>query len=289
MATLATTLNGQGRPLVFLHGYPLDRSMWEPVTRDLANACQTITLDLPGFGESQDPRLTKLAAGNAWPEEGFDFYSMASIADECAASLTAIVGGQPIILCGLSMGGYVAMEFWKRHRSMLDGLIFCDTRAKEDSLEGKALRRALAFRAIREGPAAVVAPMVNKLLGPTTLARQPTVAERVQQMMAKVPAATIFAAQQAMAQREDFFTSLPDIRLPTLMVVGEEDSISTVDEMREMTALTPAAHLSIIPEAGHLPPLENPLAFSQAVRSFLTTFSAAGRLPPPTSGFSSFT
>jgi 3-oxoadipate enol-lactonase len=280
MATLATTLVGEGRPLVFLHGYPLDRSMWEPVTRDLADTCQTITLDLPGFGESQDPRIRAPAASGSWPVDGFDFYSMASLADACAASLAGILCGQPIILCGLSMGGYVAMEFWKRHRSMLAGLIFCDTRAREDTLEGKALRRALAFRAISEGPAAVVAPMVNKLLCPKTLARQPTVADRVQQMMAKVPAATIFAAQQAMANRDDFLSSLSDIHLPTLMVVGQEDAISTVDEMRDMTARTPAAQLSIIPEAGHLPPLENPTAFSQAVRSFLATLPADRRVPP---------
>ena len=145
---------------------------------------------------------------------------MAQFADDLAALLDALGISEPVVLCGLSMGGYIAFQFWRRHAARLRGLILCDTRAAADTPEAAAARAVMAERVLREGPAPLVETMLPRVLGETTRRQRPDLVENVRRMMMAADPRGIAAASRGMAERPDMTASLPQIRCPTLVVVG---------------------------------------------------------------------
>ncbi len=230
--------------------------MWDNQIEPLAKRHRVIALDLRGFGGSQvTPGVV----------------TMEQMANDVAAVLDALKVDEPIVLCGLSMGGYVAFEFWQKYGPRLRGLVLCDTRAKGDTPEGSRGRHELADRILAEGNVPLADAMIPKLFAPATLdLHSAMTAIQRDRILATSPEGAA-AALRGMAVREDFHKLLAFIALPTLVIVGEQDAISTVSDMRSLAAAIPNARLVIIPHAGHMTPLENAVAFQTALDQFLAS------------------
>lgn len=244
-------ISGRGLPILLLHGYPLDCRMWGRLVSMLATDYLCIAPDLRGFG--------------LCPEESMSF-SMSNLADDCSGMLDALQIRRPIVVCGLSMGGYVAMQFSQRHTHRVAALILTNTRANSDDTAAAANRREVATKALIEGTASVVLPMLDKLLGTQTKSNRPDVVELVRSMMLETRKSTVAWSQLAMSTREDFLDRLPGWRMPVTCVAGAEDTIVPLETMRQMANQFGGAELQVVANSAHMTPLECPAEFAQIVR-----------------------
>jgi len=250
---LAVEVRGEGPAVLFVHGYPFDRSIWRDQI-DSLDGYRRIAPDLRGMGQSDAPDLG---------------YGMGIYADDLAALLDAL-GVNEVVLCGLSMGGYVIFEFLRRWRHRVRALILMDTRAEADSTEGRRARDTAAATARESGSEAVAQAMLPKVLASRSEELAPELVERVLRMMAATPVAGMVGALAAMRDRHDSTGLLPTlVGLPTLVVVGEEDVLTPPEAARRMATLIPGARLVVIPGAGHVPPLERPSETTAEIREFL--------------------
>jgi 3-oxoadipate enol-lactonase len=248
---------GEGIPLVLLHAFPLNRKMWAPQLGALAGMGRCIAPDARGFGES-----------DAAPPYDMDRY-----ADDVAALLDALAVREPVVLAGLSMGGYVAFAFWRRHRERVRALVLADTRAGADTEEGRSRRRQTIALARERGSAALADAQLPGMVGKSTRERHPDVVEQVRAMIAAAPVEGIVGASEAMMARPDSTPTLATITVPTLVVVGEEDALTPPKEARAMHHTIAGSRLEIIPGAGHVSSAERPAAFNQVVGEFLHGFA----------------
>ena len=245
---------GEGSPIVFVHGFPLSHAMWNAQIPVFAAEHRVIAPDLRGFGQSVDTDGT---------------VSMEDFADDLAAILDFLKVREPIVLCGLSMGGYIAFHFVRKYRERLCGLVLCDTRASADVPEVVENRLRIAKLVIESGTQPVADAMLPKAFAPKTYADRPEVVEAVRAMMIASDPTGVAAASRGMAVRPGMTDLLPKIDLPTLVVVGADDALTPVDEMRRMAAGIPHAQFKVIPDAGHLAPLENPLVFNATLANWM--------------------
>ena len=198
------------------------------------------------------------------------------MADDLAALLDALGIGEPVVVVGLSMGGYVAFQFWRKHAGRLRALVLCDTRAVADTPEAARARHDLALQVCREGTQPVASAMLPKLLGAEAPQRDPEAVESLRRSMLGNPPEGLAAALRGMAAREDFSADLSRISVPTLVIVGHDDAISTVDEMRGIAQAIRGSEFVVIPRSGHVTPVENPVAFNEAIEQFLTRVERGG-------------
>jgi|CXWL01.1.fsa_nt_gi 3-oxoadipate enol-lactonase len=250
---IAFTDEGQGLPVVFLHGFPLNRTMWTPQVERLATRFRVITIDLRGHGESEAP---------LW------HYSMEQFADDLIGVLDHLAIEQAALV-GLSMGGYVLFSCVRRYPHRIKALIFCDTRAGADTLEGRAARFSMAQIAYRRGAGAIADLMLPKLLAPSTSTTNPSLVDRVRAMISRTEISGIAGDLMAMAARPDSTEMLETIRVPTLVIAGEQDAASPPAEVKKIADGIPGAQFVTIPEAGHLPNLEQPERFNTLLEKFL--------------------
>jgi 3-oxoadipate enol-lactonase len=243
---------GRGLPVVLLHAFPLNRSMWEPQIAALFGECRCIVPDLRGFGNS--------------PRSGP--YTMDRYADDVGALLDALQIEQAVV-AGLSMGGYVALALWRRHRKRIRALVLSDTRAAADTPEAAQKRLDLAEMARAQGVDAVIDKQLPGLIGKSTRERQPDLVERIRSIMAQSSVDGIVGGLEAMRTRPDSTPLLAGIDVPTLIVVGDEDAITPAKDARAMHEAIPNSRLEVIPEAGHLSNLERPAAFNTALSVFV--------------------
>jgi pimeloyl-ACP methyl ester carboxylesterase len=255
---LAFVDRGSGTPILLVHGFPLDHTMWHAQIDALSADYRVIAPDLRGFGRSgaTDTAVT-----------------MEQFADDLAALLDALPVSEPLVLCGLSMGGYIAFQFWRKYAARLRGLVLCDTRAVGDTPEAAAARRDMAERVRREGPAPLVEGMIPRLLAPATLEQRPELVAALRRVMMANDRKGIAAAALGMAERLDCTPLLGRIACPTLVIVGQLDAISTPAEMRVIAAAIARARLVEIAGCGHMSPLERPAEFNAALRDFLAALS----------------
>ena len=255
-AEIAYDDHGIGYPIIFLHAFPLNRHMWEGQMLALLGQqhFRLIALDWRGLGESES--------------QGSEAMTMDDLADDVAGLMDAL-GIQDAILCGLSLGGYVAFAFLRKHPQRVKGLILADTRPGADNEEGRANRERLAQLALTEGTEAIADLQIPNLLAATTRQNSPEVEERVRQMIIAATPMGIAAISRGMAKREDATVLLGAIHCPTLVLVGAQDRLTPPEVAREYAARIPGAHLAIIEGAGHLSNLEQPEAFLQELRRFL--------------------
>ena len=247
---------GKGPAVILLHGYPLDGAMWSGVARALSTQFRVLKPDLPGRGNTEAP-----APGSI---EGY------------ADFLETIVGSLegPVGLAGFSFGGYISLAFLKRRPERVRALALVDTRASADDDAGRA-KRDETIAAVRDkGVAPLLEAMPGKLLSPESLARKDLV-ERVERIISRQTPDTVQADLAAMRDRPDSTVLLPEISIPTLVVVGERDVLTPPADSEAMAAAIPGARLVTIPGAGHLTPMERPKAVSQALAEFYTS-----ALPP---------
>ncbi len=251
--------HGAGRPVVLIHGFPMDHSIWSQQVQSLAPHYRVITPDLRGSG------CSSVTPGKVTVEQW---------ADDLAAMLDALKIGEPIVLGGLSMGGYVAFRFFQAHRSRLAGLILCDTKAAADTPQAAAGRLESAQRIEGEGTQFLADTMLPRLLAPATLEGEPEVVERLRQIILAGDKIGYAATLRGLAERPNFTPLLPQIDCPTLLIVGRQDAISTVAEMNAMARAIPGSRIVEIDGAGHVTPLEAPGEVSRAMEEFLTEITA---------------
>lgn len=245
---------GTGPVVVLLHAFPLTSAMWSSQRDALAPSFRVITPDLRGFGTSP--------LDDGPPD-------LAAMADDVAALLDAL-GIDTAVVGGLSMGGYVTLALLRRFPDRVRGVVLADTKASADSPEAAANRERIATTVLA-GPSSplLLDELVPTLIGATTKRHRPAVVERVRAQVAEAPAAAVAWAQRAMAVRPDSFDLLRTLRVPLLVVVGEEDALSPVLDASAMVDAAATARLVVIPGAGHLSAVEAPEQFTAALADFL--------------------
>ncbi len=259
--------------IVFLHGFPFDASVWKHQLDRLPPGWRALAPDLRGFGSTPIGDLPgevssgrKAGGGIARADE--PVLTMDRLAEDVAALVHEQAAG-PAVVCGLSMGGYVAFSLWRRHPELVRALVLADTRAETDSDEARENRRRTAQLTRDDGAAAAAASMLTSLLAPGTLSNAADAVGHTEAMILNTTPATLIAALAGMASRHDSTRDLAGITVPTLVLVGEHDSITPPDVARSMAEAIPGAELAILPDAGHLACLENPRAFNAALSTFL--------------------
>ena len=249
--SVSVQIAGRGVPILLLHGYPLDSRLWDRLVPLLATDYLCIAPDLRGFGNNAEEPTS---------------FSIVDLADDCAKVLDALQIRRPCIVCGLSMGGYVAMQFVERHIERIASAILTNTRCKSDDATGVSLRYSVATSALRIGVSATVAPMLEKLLSPETLRCQASVVELVRSMVFETRASTIAWSQLAMAHREDFAKKMMSWNLPVTCVGGALDSICPPGVIEQMHHAIPNSKMVLVNDSAHLTPLECPDEFAAIVR-----------------------
>lgn len=252
--TLAYQDSCSGPTLLLIHGYPLNSSMWESQIEDLSDTARVLAPDLRGYGLSE-----------ATPPP----YSMEMMADDCMGLLDSLGIHEPILVCGLSMGGYIAFEFYRRFPEWVAGLILVATRAGADDEKGRAGRDEMIAKVRERGIEPVATAMLPKLLAPESYERNELLVSFVREMVESSTIDGVVGALEAMKTRPDSTPLLPQIKAPVLIIHGEADQIIPVSEAEAMRDAIPGAELVVLPGAGHLPNLEQADAFNEAVWDFL--------------------
>ena len=238
--------------IVLIHGFPFSNEMWQPQIDALKSRYRVVAYDLRGQGNS---------------EVGDGQYTLELLVDDLIAMLDHL-GIQRAVLCGLSMGGYVALRSTERNTDRVAALILCDTTSEADSNETK-LRRAAAIKTIKQsGVKSYGEVFVKGALAPRDL-DEGDISQRVENLILPNQALGLCGTLLALAGRTDTTSFLPKIQVPTLILVGESDKITPPDLSRRMQSLIPNSELHVVSHAGHLSNMENPKEFNNRLMNFL--------------------
>lgn len=249
---------GLGMPVVLVHGFPLDQTMWESQIEALGGEFRVIAPDLRGYGESE--------LGEVDPADGV---TMERYADDLNAMLDAMEITEPIVLCGFSMGGYILWQFVQKYGERIRALILCDTKASADTDDAKKMRLKMANHIDEWGTEKVAQAMKPKLFAEATLEERPEIVERMISVIHRTNPQAIAAAQRGMAARPDMSELLRELLCPVLVIVGEEDVLTSPAEMEFIAGQIPGSLLQRVPEAGHMAPVEQPEIVTAAMQNFL--------------------
>lgn len=244
-----------GLPVVFIHGFPFSHRMWEPQLEALPHRYRAIAYDVRGHGES---------------DVGDGQYTMELFVDDLMAILDHL-GIEQAVVCGLSMGGYIALRAVERHQRRFRGMVLCDTRSEADTNEAR-IGRAETIKAVKLwGVRAFAGEFVQAVLAVETLKTNPAVVQEVSGIIVANDPLGTGGTLLALAARTDTTSALPAMDLPALILVGEHDTVTPPADARALQAGLPQAELYVIPHAGHMSNLENPAAFNERLLAFLET------------------
>lgn len=245
--------SGSGFPVVLLHPFPVHHDFWRPIAGKLATRYRLLLPDLRAHGRSE------VGKGVATMEKH-------------AGDLLRLLDAEQIsrtVFVGVSIGGYILFEFWRRYRDRVAALILANTRAEQDTEQARANR----FRSIEDSRQRGTAPFfdgqIQNLIGETTRRNRPDIVSTARAMMSMIGVHSLAAIQQGMASRPDSVPTLSDIDVSTLVIAGEEDTLIPMTSVQLMQEKIPRAKLAMIPHAGHYAALENPEDFTRALRQFL--------------------
>lgn len=248
-------------PIVLLHAFPLDGRMWREQVACLSQHTQVFTPNVRGFGGS---------IGCAECPE----WSVRSFAWDLLLFLDR-KGLDKVFIGGCSMGGYVAFEFWRRYPARVAGMILCDTRAEADTEEIRARRREQIERIRREGLGFLADFVEGKLVSPFTRKEKPELVRELRSWTLEAHPDSVIGVLEALASRPDSTETLPTIDVPVLLIYGEHDTVTPTECGVRMLSLLPQATMEIIPNAGHLAPLENPEPVNKAIEDYLASWAAS--------------
>ena len=252
-AHISFDIAGNGPPVVLLHPFPVHREFWSPVAEHLASRYRLILPDLRGHGDSE------LGDGPA---------TMAKHASDVARVMSAAgVDRAPMI--GVSIGGYVMFEFWRQFRERASGLVFCNTKAAADSAEARASRLQAADEVVQRGTEVFFEGMVQKVFGETTRRSRPDLVDGALRMMRKMAPEDVAGLQRGMAARPDSISTAQTIKVPTLIITGDEDKMTGVPDAEVMKQSIRGSEMKVIAKAGHYSPWEQPQDVGPLLRSFL--------------------
>ncbi|MXV13860.1 alpha/beta fold hydrolase [Hufsiella ginkgonis] len=242
--------------VLFIHGFPFNKQLWEAQLPALPDEVRGIAYDIRGFGDS---------------ESGSSFFTI----DLFARDVEALVSGlklDKVVLCGISMGGYIALRAFERNAGLYAGLILCDTTAAADNNEAKLNRFASIETVQEKGVEPYAAGFVKKIFSETTLTDRPEAVARISEMIVTTPVTTICSSLLAMASRTETTALLPSVDVPALVIRGEDDQVIPAVQTDLLQQSIPGAVIETIDAAGHLPNVENPEAFNRAMNRFLQRF-----------------
>lgn len=244
---------GDGPPVVLLHPFPVNHEFWVPVAEALATRYRVVMPDLRGHGESG------VGEGPATMEK--------HAADIVRVMDDADMGRAPLV--GVSIGGYALFEFWRKHRGRVAALGLCNTKAQADGAEARAGRLQAANDVLERGTEPFFESMIQKVMAKTTRETRPDLVDRALRMMRKMSAEDVAQVQRGMAARPDSMETLKTINVPTLLVTGDEDAMTGVNEAELMRRHISGSQLRVIPKAGHYSPWEQPEQTARLLRQFL--------------------
>lgn len=244
---------GEGPPIVLLHPFPAHHEFWLPVAEAVSTRYRLILPDLRGHGESE------LGEGAA---------TMAKHATDIARVMDAAeVARAPLI--GVSIGGYALFEFWRRYRGRVAALGLCNTKAPADNAEARAARLQAANDVLERGTEPFFQSMIPRLLSKTTRETRPDLVDGALRMLRKMSAQDVAQVQRGMAERPDSIETLKTINVPVLLITGDEDILTGINEARLMQQNIAGSQLRVIPRAGHYSPWEQPEEAARLLRQFL--------------------
>jgi len=244
---------GSGPPVVLLHPFPANHELWKPAAQDLASHYRVILPDLRGHGDSG------IGEGPA---------TMAKHAADIARVLDhEDVGRAPF--AGVSIGGYVLFEFWRKHRGRVEALVLCNTKAQADTAEARVSRLQAAADVLERGTEPFFQSMIPKLMGKTSQSTRPDLVESALRMMRKMSPEDVASVQRGMAERPDSVETLKTINVPTLIVTGDEDILTGMAEADLMRQNISGSQMKVVAKAGHYSPWEQPQEVGKLVRQFL--------------------
>lgn len=246
--------------LLLIHGFPQDHTLWSSTAEALGDAAEVIAPDLRGFGADRRP-VPEVMTMEAYAAD------LKQLLDER--------GVEQVVLCGLSMGGYVALAFRAKWPERVRGLVLCNTRATADTAEGRTARTETAATALEKGVALIARGMMPKLLSSNSRAAAPELALAVEAMMARQRPQAVAAAARGMAQRPDRTAMLPSITVPTLIVTGDRDELMPLPTSEAMHQAIRGSELVVLPGVAHLSNLEAPEPFQASLRRFLASLPHA--------------
>jgi 3-oxoadipate enol-lactonase len=253
--SLQFTERGVNVPVILLHGFPLNNTIWASQLRDLHDMCRLIAPDLRGHGASHAPQKAS--------------YDMESMANDVLALMDTLALPKAAVI-GHSMGGYVALAMWRLAPERITGFGLVGSHAWADTDEGRQARLKLAEKLVDGNSAAVADAMMPKMFA-APAAEDPEMVTPLREMMLKTPQLTAAGCLRGMASRPDSTALLPEITVPSLVLVGQHDQIVSRERAQTMAAAMPHCLLIEIEGAGHMPMLEQPAATSFALRQFLSS------------------
>jgi 3-oxoadipate enol-lactonase len=248
---------GDGPAVVLLHPFPVHHEFWLPVAETLATRYRLVLPDLRGHGDSG------VGDGPATMQK--------HAADVARVMDDAEVGRAPLI--GVSIGGYVIFEFWRQYRGRVAALALCNTKAPADTAEARAGRLQAAADVLERGTEPFFESMIPKLFGESTRDNRPDLVDRALGMMRKMSPEDIAQVQRGMAERQDSMDTLKTINVPTLIVTGDEDIMTGINEAERMRKHIASSQLRVIPRAGHYSPWEQPAEVAKLLSNFLDRIS----------------
>ena len=248
---------GEGSPVVFLHGYPLDHRMWRPQLEALSRNHRVVLLDLPGFGRAAESRVPDTLSG---------------FSAEVARGVSAHVSG-PAVVVGHSFGGYIALQLFRDHPELFAGLVLADTRSEPDTAEAREKRLATVRRSAETGEGVDVEATTRALLAPSTWKAGGPLVEGVRAIVRSARPPSIRGALTAIATRPDLTDTLSKVNVPSLVIWGEEDQLIPPSQTRALVTHLPRGSGVGIRGAGHLPSLEAPDPLIEALVDFLARLS----------------
>ena len=248
---------GSGTPVLLIHGYPLNRQMWQPQMEGLSDCARLIAPDLRGHGDSE-------------AVEGA--YTMEAHAQDCYELLEKLGISQNAVVCGLSMGGYIALAFYRLFPHRVKSLVLVSTRAAADSPEARANRESSIRAAGEKGVRFIAESMAGRLLSAQTMRLQPHLNQELIELMSHNSLRAVQGDLDGMKVRPDSSPMLSSFLVPVLIIHGTEDTIVPLSEAQQMQSLIPQAQLCAIPEAAHLPNVEQTQSFNHCLRAFLQPF-----------------
>jgi pimeloyl-ACP methyl ester carboxylesterase len=248
-----------GLPVLFLHGFPFNHTMWLGQLKAVGAFCRGVAYDIKGHGLS---------------DVGDGQYSIEAHVDDLIAILDTL-GIDRAVIAGLSMGGYITLRALERNPERFLAAVLCDTRSEPDTSEARVRRFEGVKTVKREGSALFADTFVKAVFAPESFTRKPDAVAMIHRIIEATPPLSLAGTLLALASRTDTTPSLGKIRIPTLILVGEHDAVTPVDASRSMHELIAGSELHVIPGAGHMSNLENPEAFNEKLTAFLK--KVAGR------------
>ena len=246
-------IQGDGPPVVLLHAFPANHELWLPAAQSLTSRYRVILPDLRAHGASE--------AGEGPVKMEKHAADLIRILDDAEVGRAAFAG--------VSIGGYILFEFWRRYRGRVASLALIDTKAQADTDQARTNRLKTATDVLETGVEPFIDSMIPKLLGETTRRTRPDLVDAARRQMLKMSPQDINLVQRGMAERPDSVATLKTINVPTLIAVGDEDIVTSTADAELMRQNIPHAQMNIIPRAGHFAVWERPEDAGKILRQFL--------------------